>query len=134
MVAIAPFCDPSSTLLERLPARARHRMGMSGEYFGPWGSDEDMARSALEGALAPIIAKNLVTPVTPADRIMLIRPEHDLIVGPEPIAALAKAWNCQLVDLRHGHISVMNARGLTAQIHDRLLRPHGELTRVPLAG
>jgi hypothetical protein len=37
---------------------------------------------------------------------------------------LAQAWGADLWNYRHGHISVMNARGLTPKVHDWLLRPH----------
>jgi dienelactone hydrolase len=123
MVAVAPFCDAPSTFLETAPIRVRRIMGVHDGGGGLFGSDRDSARSVLSAALAPIVPRNFV-PATPAERITLIRPERDAIVGPEPIGQLAQTWGAELWEMGgHGHISVMNARGLTARIHRRLLRP-----------
>jgi hypothetical protein len=74
----------------------------------------------LDGALAPLVLRNLV-PRTPAANITLVRPELDGIVGPEPIADLAAAWGVELWDYPYGHITVMNAPGISSRIRDRLL-------------
>lgn len=122
-VAVAPFCDPASTFLEKAPTRVRRLLGTYEGGGGIWGDDRATARAVLDAALAPIVPGNF-TPRTDPARITLIRPEIDAIVGPEPIARLAAAWGTELWDLRsHGHISVMNAPGLMARIHERLLRP-----------
>lgn len=121
VVAVAPFCNPSWTLLNNLPINLRRKLGVAGGKFGVWGRDRDVAREVLDQSLAPVICRNL-TPVTPPQRITLVCPSNDLIVGPEPITDLAKRWKTDLWDLRHGHISVVHARGLSERIFVRLLR------------
>jgi dienelactone hydrolase len=125
MVAVAPFCEPPSTFLETAPKRVRRILGVYDGNGGILGGDRSAARAVLDAALAPIVPRNF-TPRTDPRRVTLIRPDIDAIVGAEPIAALAAAWGTELWDLHAGHISVMNARGLTARMYERLLRPHGD--------
>src|SRR5207247_716078 len=99
----------------------QRRLGMLGDGEDYWGSDSRAARRTLQAGLAPITPRNL-TPVTPGERITIVRPRRDLIVGPGPMAQLAEAWGAELWDYPHGHITVMNARGMTARIRARLLR------------
>jgi len=132
-VAVAPFCDPPRTFMENSPMRTRRMLGLTESSGGVWGDDKSSAQQVLDAALAPLVPRNF-TPVTSPERITLIRPEHDAIVGPGPIAELAAAWGTELWDLRHGHISVMNARGLTARMHQRLLHPRPRDTGMRLAG
>ena len=122
VVAIAPLCDPPVTFLEHMPRRLARRLGMSATSGGTWGEDRAAARAMLDASLAPLVARNL-RPRTAAPSITLIRPELDLIVGPEPIADLAAAWGTELWDYPYGHITVMNAPGVGARIRDRLLDP-----------
>lgn len=121
-VAVAPFCDPPSTFMSRLPGNARRRLGITATSGGRWGVDQAAARAMLDVTLAPIVPANLV-PRTSGTRITLVRPLYDSIVGPGPIADLAAAWGTELWDYPHGHITVMNAPGINARIHQRLLRP-----------
>lgn len=124
VVAVAPLCDPPSTFLEHMPRNLARRLGLSATSGGAWGDDPAAARELLEGMLAPLVLRNLL-PRTPPENITLVRPELDLIVGPEPIGALAQAWGVELWDYPYGHITVMNAPGITQRIHDRLLDIHG---------
>ena len=121
MVAIAPFCDPAATLTERLPRQLRRGFGVAGESYGFWGNDLPSAQAAMSDALAPIVARNLGTPRTPASRIALVKPTLDRIVGPDPITELGRAWGCEPWEMRDGHISVMNAPGLMRRVYSFLL-------------
>lgn len=123
LTALAPFCDPAETLMDHLPSRPRRILGLDGGGGGAWGRDHQEARSALDLALAPIVPRNF-QPVTPAERIAIVRPTLDTVVGDAPMERLAQAWGADLWNYRHGHISVMNARGLTPKVHDWLLRQH----------
>ncbi len=123
MVAVAPFCNPPATFMERLPMGARRRLGLAGDTFGAWGGSAEDARAVLDAALAPLVVRNHTTPATPADRITLVRPANDLIVGPESITDLADAWGAEMWDMRHSHISILQARGLHARVYDSLLKP-----------
>lgn len=120
VVAVAPLCDPPMTFLEHMPRQLARRMRLSPTSGGAWGDDRAQARAMLDGALAPLVLRNLL-PRTPPENITLVRPELDCIVGPEPIAALAAAWGVELWDYPYGHITVMNAPGIGARIRDRLL-------------
>jgi pimeloyl-ACP methyl ester carboxylesterase len=132
-VAVAPFCDPPATFLERMPLNARRRLGLSAKSGGTWGSDPASARAMLDAALAPIVPRNLV-PLTPPERITLVRPVLDSIVGPQPVADLAAAWGAELWDYPHGHITIMNAPGIGSRIRDRLLETRvAEVDELPPA-
>jgi pimeloyl-ACP methyl ester carboxylesterase len=122
VVAVAPLCDPPATFFENMPGNLARRLGLSATSGGAWGEDPAQARAMLDAALAPLVPRNLV-PRTPPANITLVRPELDLIVGPQPIADLAAAWGAELWDYPHGHITVMNARGIGARIRNRLLEP-----------
>jgi pimeloyl-ACP methyl ester carboxylesterase len=128
VVAVAPLCDPPATFLEHMPRNLARRIGLSATSGGAWGEDREQARAMLQATLAPLVPRNLV-PRTAAANITLVRPELDLIVGPEPITELAEAWGVELWEYRMGHITVMNARGIGSRIRDRLLEP----TRSPAA-
>ncbi|MGI8846701.1 MAG: alpha/beta hydrolase [Candidatus Dormibacteria bacterium] len=133
LVAVAPFCDPPRTFMENSPMRIRRILGLTEGSGGVWGDDQRTAQQVLDAALAPIVPRNF-TPATSPDRITLIRPERDTVVGPEPIAELAATWGTELWDLRHGHISVMNARGLSNRMHERLIHPQRREAGMRLAG
>lgn len=121
LVAVAPFVDPPLVLSENLPPIARRRLAGAGG--AGWGTDLRTVHRTLDAALAPLVPARLGTPRTPADRITLVAARHDLIVGAEPVRQLALDWGCELWDYRHGHISIMNARGLATRLQERLLRP-----------
>ncbi|MBV9099851.1 MAG: alpha/beta fold hydrolase [Candidatus Dormibacteraeota bacterium] len=115
VLAIAPLCDPPSSFTQRPPGALQRRMGMLGEGESFWGRDRTIARQALEGALAPLVPR-LLDPVTRGDRITLVRPDNDLIVGAAPIDELAAAWGTALWIYPHGHITVMNAPGMSERV------------------
>ena len=124
VVAVAPFCDPSISLLDYAPVHSRRFDGLTG---GAWGDDIETVKEVLASALAPIIPKNFPNPVTPISRITLVRPEIDGIVGPGPISDLAETWGAEMWDVPHGHITVLHAKGLSDRIYERLLQPrHAE--------
>lgn len=120
VMAVAPLCDPPATFLENMPRSLARRLGLSATSGGAWGEDRTEARAMLDAALAPLVARNFV-PRTPPENITLVRPELDRIVGPQPIADLAQAWGAELWDYPYGHITVMNAPGVSARIRARLL-------------
>ncbi|MGH7723722.1 MAG: alpha/beta hydrolase [Candidatus Dormibacteria bacterium] len=121
-VVVAPLCDPPTTFLENMPHNLARRLGLTATSGGAWGEDRLQARAMLEATLAPLVLRNLV-PRTAAADITLVRPELDLIVGPQPIADLAAAWGVEMWDYHHGHITIMNAPGIGRRIRDRLLEP-----------
>jgi hypothetical protein len=120
LVAVAPLCDPPATFLDNMPPNLARRVGLSASSGGAWGEDRTAARAMLDAALAPLVPRNLV-PRTPPANITFVRPELDVIVGPQPIADLAQTWGAELWDYPYGHITVMNAPGVSARIRDRLL-------------
>jgi len=120
LVAVAPLADPAVSFTERPPRVIQRRMGMLGDGADFWGDDSRSARRTVEAGLSPITPR-LLTPVTPGDRVTIVRPLRDLIVGPEPMAELAAAWKAELWDYPHGHITIMNAHGMAARIRARLL-------------
>ncbi|MFN2569159.1 MAG: alpha/beta fold hydrolase [Candidatus Dormibacteria bacterium] len=121
LVAVVPFCDPPHTFLERLPGRARRKIGLVGGSGGVWGSDTDAARAVLDASLAPLVPANL-KPLTAGGIMTLISAGLDTVVGPGPIHELGARWDAEVWDYpRHGHMSVLSARGLAARIHRRLL-------------
>ncbi|MDQ6856008.1 MAG: alpha/beta fold hydrolase [Candidatus Dormibacteraeota bacterium] len=122
VMAVAPLCDPPLTFLEHMPRRLARRVGLNATNGGAWGSDRGEARAMLDAALAPLVPRNFVPRTDPAN-ITLVRPELDIIVGPQPIADLAATWGAELWDYPYGHITVMNAPGVGARIRDRLLDP-----------
>ena len=95
VIAVAPFCDPATTLSQRPPTPSLRHLGMIGEYSGSWGPDRASAGRFLQSTLAPLVARNL-TPRTPGDRITLVRAMQDLVVGPDPVTELATAWQTDL--------------------------------------
>jgi len=127
LVAVAPLVDPASSFTERPPVLVQRRMGMLGAGDDFWGRDSRSARHTVEAGLAPIRPRSL-TPATPGERITIVRPLRDLIVGPAPMLELAQAWGADLWDYDHGHITIMNAQGFSARVRDRLL------TRAPALG
>lgn len=132
VVAVAPLCDPPATFLEHMPRQLARRLGISSTSGGAWGDDRVQARAMLDGSLAPLVPRNLV-PRTAPPNITLVRPELDMIVGPQPIADLAAAWDVELWDYPYGHITVMNAPGIGSRIRDRLLDTNRVLRTEPPA-
>ncbi len=126
VVAVAPLCEPAETVVDRLPARARASLGVTGEGGGPWGPDRGSARRVVEAALAPITPRLLGPPATPGERIVIVRPILDGVVGDGPMVALAAAWGTGLWSYRHGHISVMTAPGLGRRVRRWLVSPHDQ--------
>ena len=134
LVAVAPLADPAESFTERPPGLIQRRMGMLGNGEDFWGRDSQAARHTIEAGLAPITPRNFA-PATPGGRISIVRPTRDLIVGPGPMAQLAGAWGAELWDYPHGHITVMNARGMSARIRARLLgAPVAPEAELQLAG
>jgi X-Pro dipeptidyl-peptidase (S15 family) len=121
LVAVTPPCDLADLTLERSPTRLRRELGVRPGGGGPWGTDAVAARAVLERAMAPVTPR-LLTARTPGDRVTLVSADHDLIVGDEPVRALAGAWGAECWSYGHGHVTVMTARGITARIHQRLGR------------
>jgi len=126
VIAVAPFCDPATTLSQRPPTPSLRHLGMIGEYGGSWGPDRAGAGRFLEGTLAPLVARNLTPPRTPGDRITLVRAMQDLVVGPDPVTELADAWQTHLWTYPHGHMTVMSAGGIARRVADRATAPHDE--------
>ena len=131
VVAVAPLVDPPASFTMRPPGPLQRRMGMLGEGESYWGRDRRVAKEFLDSALAPLVPRNLV-PVTPGERITLVKADNDLIVGPGPIEDLAAAWGTDLWRYPQGHITVMNAPGVARRIVDRAVdvRPRGDLMRL----
>src|ERR1700692_471179 len=123
--AVAPFCDPATTLSHRPPTPSLRHLGMIGEDTQSWGPDRASAGRFLQATLAPLVARNL-TPRTPGDRIILVRAMQDLVVGPDPVTELATAWETDLWTYPHGHMTVMSASGLARRIADRATTTHDE--------
>ncbi|MFN2583110.1 MAG: hypothetical protein ABR498_10265 [Candidatus Dormibacteria bacterium] len=121
-LAVAPLCDPPASFTERPPGAMQHYLGMVGKGDGFWGPDRATAGSALAGALAPLVVHNL-TPMTPRDRIAIVRPALDLVVGAAPMDELAAAWDIESWRYPQGHITVMYADGLPRRIVDHLTSP-----------
>ncbi len=121
VIAVAPFCDPATTLSQRPPTPSLRHLGMIGTYSGSWAPDRAGAGRFLQATLAPLVARNF-TPRTPGDRITLVRAMQDLVVGPDPVTELATAWNTELWTYPHGHMTVMSASGIARRIADRATR------------
>ena len=134
VVAIAPFCDPARTVMDRLPARTRRVVGLEGEAGGIWGTDRDAARRVVDAALAPIVARTFRPPVTPGRRIAIVHPTLDGVVGDAPMAELAEVWGAELWSYPQGHVSVLNAPGLRTRVRDWLVTPHPGLGGIAGAG
>lgn len=139
VVAVAPLCDPPATFLENMPPKLARRLGLTTTSGGAWGADRAEARAMLDATLAPLVPRNFL-PRTSPENITFVRPELDRIVGPQPIADLAQAWGAELWDYPYGHITVMNARGVSPRIRDRLLErcrggePEGAIAAAAAAG
>jgi pimeloyl-ACP methyl ester carboxylesterase len=118
VIAVAPFCDPATTLSQRPPTPSLRHLGMIGEDTQSWGPDRASAGRFLQATLAPLVARNL-TPRTPGDRIILVRAMQDLVVGPDPVTELAAAWQTELWTYPHGHMTVMSASGIARRIVER---------------
>ena len=133
-LAVAPLCDPAYSFTMRPPGAMQRHLGMLGEGTGFWGRDRMSARRALDGALAPLVVRKL-TPVTPVERITLVRPAADVVVGAGPVDELAEAWRAPVWRYPQGHITVMNAPGLPRRIVEHLSAPlDGVDRRLALAG
>jgi len=134
LVAAAPLADPALSFTTNPPSIVQRRMGMLGDGEAYWGPNPDSARRAIGGGLAAITPR-VFPPRTPGERITIVRPTLDRIVGPGPMLELAQAWGAELWDYEHGHITVMNAHGLSARIRARLLSVAAEApSRLQLAG
>ncbi len=118
VIAVAPFCDPATTLSQRPPTPSLRHLGMIGEYSGSWGPDRVAAGRFLDATLAPLVARNF-TPRTPGGRITLVRAMQDLVVGPDPVTRLSGEWQTDLWTYPHGHMTVMSAGGIARRIADR---------------
>jgi hypothetical protein len=124
VVALAPFCDPATTVMEHLPGRTRRAVGLEGDGGGVWGPDRAAARRVVGAALAPIVARTFRPPTTPGVRIAIVRPTLDGVVGDAPMAELADVWGAQLWSYPQGHVSVVNAPGLRARMRAWLVSTH----------
>ena len=133
-VAIAPFCDPAGTFIDHLPTRLRRSLDLVGDRGGVWGSDGASARSAVEAVLAPLAPRVFTPPATAGERIAIVHPTLDGVVGEAPMAELARSWGAELWSYRHGYLSVMNARGLGARVRGWLIGPHEAVTGLGAAG
>jgi dienelactone hydrolase len=125
VIAVAPFCDPATTLSQRPPTPSLRHLGMIGDDTQSWGLDRAAAGRFLHATLAPLVARNL-TPRTPGDRITLVRAMQDLVVGADPVTQLAAAWQTELWTYPHGHMTVMSASGIARRIADRATAPPPE--------
>jgi pimeloyl-ACP methyl ester carboxylesterase len=133
VVAVAPLLDPPASFTERPPGALQRRMGMLGEGDGYWGRDRRAAKRALDGALAPLVPRNL-RPVTPVERVTVVRAGSDLIVGPGPVDELAAAWGMEVWRYPLGHITLMNAPGLSRRIVERAVELRAVADTLQLAG
>jgi len=127
VIAVAPFCDPAASLSLRPPVPSLRHLGMLGDDGASWGPDRVSAGLVLQSTLAPLIARNL-TPRTPGGRITLVRAMQDLVVGADPVTALAEAWQTELWTYPHGHITVMSAGGIARRISEAATTIPGEPT------
>jgi dienelactone hydrolase len=125
VIAVAPFCDPATTLSQRPPTPSLRHLGMIGDDTQSWGADRAAASRFLEATLAPLVARNF-RPRTPGDRITLVRAMQDLVVGPDPVTELADAWRTELWTYPHGHMTVMSASGIARRIADKATSPAPE--------
>ncbi|MGA8016749.1 MAG: hypothetical protein WCB85_12605, partial [Candidatus Dormiibacterota bacterium] len=125
---------PPGTFIDRLPTRLRRTLDLDGDRGGVWGSNLAAARSAVEAALAPLVPRAFAPPATPGERIAIVHPVLDRVVGEAPMAELARSWGAELWSYRHGHISVMNARGLGTRIRGWLISPHEARAALGTAG
>jgi hypothetical protein len=73
------------------------------------------------------VARSFTPPATPGERIAIVRPTLDGVVGDAPMAELAEAWGSELWSYPQGHVSVLNAPGLAARVSDWLVTPHAGL-------
>lgn len=118
LLGIAPLCDPAASFVLRPPLAVQRRMGMLGAGESFWGSERSVALPALSAALAPLKPARFEA-ATPGSRTTLVLAENDLIVGPEPVAELATAWQTEVWRYPHGHITVMNAPGMGSRVVER---------------
>ena len=127
VAALAPLCDPAETVLDRLPRRTRRAVGLDGGRGGVWGPDRDSARMVIGAALAPIVARSFQPPATPGERIAIVRPTLDEVVGDGPMKELAADWAAELWSYPEGHISVLNVRGLGVRVREWLVSRHSAM-------
>ena len=125
VIAVAPFCDPATTLTQRPPTPSLRHLGMIGDDSQSWGPDRAAAGHFLDATLAPLVARNF-TPRTRGDRITLVRAMQDLVVGPDPVTELAEAWQTELWTYPHGHMTVMSASGIARRIANAATAPASE--------
>ncbi|MGA2751547.1 MAG: alpha/beta hydrolase family protein [Verrucomicrobiota bacterium] len=75
--------------------------------------------AALRGQPMEADTLNLTAcrPVIPTENILLVEAVHDLFAPPETIEELCRAWGGpEIWRLRHGHVGVVGAPGLTRRI------------------
>jgi hypothetical protein len=134
LVAIVPLADLPHVILERAPIRHRRRLGIYDGRGGPWAEDVETARGTLRAALAPVVPGSM-RPLVPSDRITLVSAAHDMVVGAEPVEALAEQWGASCWRYpHHGHITVLGARGMAVRAVDRSLENTRRSAAMPLAG
>jgi dienelactone hydrolase len=133
VIAVAPFCDPATTLSQRPPTPSLRHLGMIGEDTQSWGPDRATAGRFLDETLAPLVSRNF-TPRTPGNRITLVRAMQDLVVGADPVTELAGAWHTDLWTYPHGHMTVMSASGIARRIADAATRFSGDPAAQTAAG
>jgi predicted alpha/beta-hydrolase family hydrolase len=121
LVAVTPPCDLPAIVLEHSPLRFRRLTGISADGSGLFGADAATARRVLEEAMAPVVPRRLAL-ATPPDRVTLVAALHDQIVGVGPVRDLASTWGTECWDYSRGHVTVLSTRGVTARLHDQLLR------------
>ena len=131
-LVVAPFCEPPVTFTDQRRGAMQRYTGLLGQAAGYWGRDRESARDALSEALAPIVPRRM-RPVTPSERVTIVQSLGDRIVGATPMEDLAAAWGCSLWQYPHGHIMVVNARGLPTRIIEHMTSPPPEATSGGLA-
>lgn len=132
-LTIAPLCDPPASFTSGRDGAMHEYMGMLGEAAGYWGGDRESARAVLEETLAAITPRRL-RPVTPPQQITIVESTGDRIVGPEPMEELVRVWGTQVWRYPHGHMTVVNARGLQTRVVGHLTAPRGVSGGLALAG
>lgn len=132
-VLVTPPCELAHLVLETAPLRLRRALGLVDGRGGRWAADAAGAAARLEVLLAPATLRRLVPRTDPA-RIVVVVADHDNIVGAEPVRELARQWDAELWAYRHGHVTLLAARGLAGRLHQRLAHDLVGPLRPALAG
>jgi len=132
-VLVTPASDLVEVIVERAPRRIRRRLDLVDGRGGPWAADTLTAHRLLDAALAPLVLRRLI-PRTPGNRMTIVAAEYDVIVGAEPVRALAAAWGAECWVYPRGHITVLSARGLVPRLAERLARDLHEARAMAAAG